>query len=185
MEPAPTTWRAAAGTAVGLFLQHHPLCDWFRDDRFGKGRVRVCSGCAVAVPTMLLGIGTGGLLVIMLWWPALPLLAASLVGGLPQLLTYRRRMGRLARAAAKGVGGFGLGMASAAWLFLPAPWDLKAAGAAAVGLAFIGLQALRARSILRTCRACPWAMDWDRCPGFRAATPEDVAWGEPAPANVA
>lgn len=179
-------WRASARVAVRLMLEHHPLCREFRADRFQATRAMAfCSGCALAVPGVLVGLVAGCVALLPGRVDAWPLLAAGFALGAPQGLTYLVRFSRPVRAAIKALGGSGMGLVAASWLFLPAPWSWRLVAACALAAVFGVLQAVRIRSILRTCRACPWAMDWDRCPGFRATTPEDVAWGDASPGNAA
>lgn len=160
--------RREASVAVRLLLEHHPLCSWFAGDRVQVGPLRVCSGCLAAVPAAALGFVVA-LRVIVLGVPPLPLCAGALVLGLPQLTTYLHRGPRAWRFTAKALGGLGLGGVAMSALLLPVPVGWIAGGAAGLVLAFVGLQAARVRSILRTCDACPYARDWDRCPGFQPA----------------
>lgn len=160
---------------MALLLAHHPLCATFANDRFHVRAWGVCSGCAVAGPAMLLGLGVTAYLEAAQAMPALPVMAAALFLGLPQLATYMWRLSRLERGAAKALGGLGIGAVGASWLFLPHPWwAWLAAGGFLVALG--ALQALRVRSLLRTCDQCPWRRDWDACPGF---VQSDVAHGRP------
>lgn len=155
--------RAEAWVALKLAVRHHPLCDRFDTDRFGP----VCSGCAMFWPAALIAWPVA----IAAWLDgasAWALLFGATVLGLPQLLTLRWRFGRAMRAAIKLLGGIAVSTAVFAIAVLPAPWSLRGALFAAMGLSFAGLMALRARSILRTCDACVWKRDWGRCPGFGA-----------------
>ena len=158
--------RTAIRAALRLAIEHHPLCGEFRADRFHWGRFRVCSGCAVAFPALIVGQAVAVLALFGHWAGPWPLLAASLVLGLPQLTTYLHRGGRVWRAAVKLLGGVGLGTALVAGFFVPVPWAWKWAALALLMLAFAALQALRLRSMLRTCDACPWKRAWHICPGF-------------------
>lgn len=108
-----------------------------------------------------------------------PVLAAGVVLGLPQFTTYRVRWTRPVRFAIKVLGGAGLGLAVAGGLLLPWPLWAKGVAAVLVLLAFAGMQALRLRSVLATCRACPWRRDWSACPGFQGG-----GWREPPPGHV-
>lgn len=156
-----------ARVAVRLLLQHHPLCKEFAADRIRVAGVAVCSGCLAAAPAALLGLALGVLLVVQ-GAPRWALLGSALALGLPQLTTYLHRGGRAWRFAAKAIGGLGLGAALAVAPALPVarPWLLG--GAVLLAAAFAGLQAVRVRSILRTCDACPFRRDWATCPGFQA-----------------
>ena len=170
--------RAEARVAVRLLLQHHPLCHYFAADRLRVGALAVCSGCAAAIPTALVGVALGFALVVR-GVPAWPVVTAALVLGLPHLSTYLHRGGRAWRFAAKAMGGLGLGtLVGSAWMLpIARPWLWG--GSAAMMAAFAALQALRLRAILRTCDACPYARDWGRCPGF-LAQPRDPG---PAPTS--
>lgn len=161
--------RGEALVAVRLLLQHHPLCHWFAADRIHVAGVALCSGCVAAAPAAGLGLAVGLALAIRDPASAPALVAGGLTLGLPQLTTYLHRGGRAWRFAAKALGGTGLGAVLGAALFLPVSNGWLLAGAAGLALAFTALQALRLRSILATCDACPYARDWDACPGFRPA----------------
>jgi hypothetical protein len=161
MDPA---WRAGIRVGLRLSLAHHPLCHVFEEDTVGR-RVRVCSGCAAAAPAFLLGAVAVALLLRMGAAP-LALVAAGLVMGLPQLSSYLWRGGPLHRFAVKALGGLGWGLVVVAGLAAPAPLAAKVFGLALVAVAFAALQGWRALKIVATCRACPWKMDWDACPGF-------------------
>lgn len=148
--------------AFRLALAHHPLCSWFRDDRIGP----VCSGCALfwpaffaATPAVLVALVRGT--------DTLAMLGAAIVLGLPQLLTARWRFGRTARGAIKLLGGVAVAIAIPTLWFLPFSLGIRIALNAAMVAAFGLLIVVRMRSILRTCDACPWQRDWERCPGFR------------------
>jgi len=162
------------GVRLGLRLAfaHHPLCDRFHEDVLHR-RVPLCAGCALTWPLFY-----AVLMATLLLRPAAgpwPLVAMGLVLGLPQCSTYRVRWSRPVRAAIKALGGAGLGLAVAGGLLLPWPWSWKVVAAALVLTAFGGMQLLRLRSVLATCKACPWAVDWGVCPGFR---PEG-GWTDP------
>lgn len=163
------------GTSLRLGLRlaaaHHPLCDRYREDRAG----RWCLGCAVAFPAFLVGALAGSALLLH-GLGSMPTAAGALVLGLPQAASYVHRPSRLARAATKATGGAGLGLLVVSWAAAPYPWPWRVAGFVLLGLAALAGQALRMRSIVHRCRACPWRMDWDACPGFR---PEG-GWSEPA-----
>lgn len=158
--------RAEARIAFRVALSHHPLCHWFREDRLGP----LCSGCALfwpaffaaSVPALIaLAAGANGAAIFL----------AGAVLGLPQLGTAARRFGRLARGAVKLLGGVGVAMATPAIFFLPLPLWTRLGLYGLEALAFSALLAVRLRSILRTCHACPWQRDWARCPGFGALDP--------------
>lgn len=166
--------RRSVRLGLHLGLAHHPLCTEFRTDVVRLGRLHACSGClatwpafAVAFPLALLARLDGA--------PAWSLLAAGLVLGLPQMASYRWRLSRLERAAAKAVGGVGLALALAG--ALAAGWPAVALVAVlALGmLASLALQVVRFRSILATCDACPFKRDWETCPGFDGAPVTAVA----------
>ena len=158
--------RRAVRLGLHLGLAHHPLCTEFRTDVVRVGRLHVCSGCLATWPVFVLALPLA-LLARLDGAPGLALAAAGLVLGMPQMATYRWRMSRLERAAAKAVGGVGLAMALAG--VLTVGWPLVAVvGVLTVGvLASLALQVVRLRSILATCDACPFKRDWDACPGFQ------------------
>jgi hypothetical protein len=117
----------------------------------------------------------------------LALLAAGFAMGIPQLASYGWRGSRLERAGVKALGGVGLagvvvGALTAGWPL----WALVPTLTAGL-LASVGLQAVRMRSILATCDACPFRRDWDSCPGFNAgvaATRRDGEGGVDLPASL-
>jgi len=153
--------------AIRLALEHHPLCRHFADDRrqFWPLSVHACAGCLAAVPAMVAGVVIAFAGSLAGAYP-LAVLAASLVLGVPQLSSYVWRGGRAWRSAVKALGGLGIGGVFVGWLLAPVPWTWKWIGAGTLVLAFAGMQALRVRAILRTCDACVYRRDWDRCPGF-------------------
>ena len=166
--------RRSVRLGLHLGLAHHPLCTEFRTDVVRIGRVHVCSGClatwpafALAFPFAVLALKDGA--------PALALLLAGLALGLPQMATYRWRMSRRERAAAKAVGGVGLAMVVAGALAAGWPVVALATVLAAGMLASLALQVVRLRSILATCDACPFKRDWEACPGFDGTPPPAVA----------
>lgn len=145
-----------------LAWRHHPLCGYFRSDAFGP----VCSGCAmfwpafwIATPPVLIALVGGA--------SAWAMLMAGAVLGSGQLAGAVRRFSRPTRAAIKLLGGVAVAMALPAVAFLPLPWSSRGVLWGAMVAAFTGLMAIRARTILRTCDACPWQRDWAHCPGFR------------------
>lgn len=177
-----------ARVAIRLLLQHHPLCGEFAVDRVRVLGVPLCSGCVAAVPAAALGFVLG-LQLIVHGAPSPATFAAGSALGLPHLTTYLRRGDRAWRFAAKALGGLGLGAVAMSALVLPVPTLLRLAGALAVTALFLGLQGLRVRSILATCDACPYARDWDACPGFRATVgplpPPGGHQGRPKPLKLA
>lgn len=153
--------------ALRLALAHHPLCSWFHADTHAIVGVRVCSGCAWAFPGMLAGLVAA--LSLGLHWEPVALAGAGLTLGLPQLTTYVYRGNPAYRHFAKAIGGVGLGGLTAALPWIPLDLAWKIGGGLVLGLVFVGLQLLRVRSMLATCRKCPWAMNWEVCPGFNRA----------------
>ena len=162
--------RRSVRLGLHLGLAHHPLCSEFRTDVVRLGRLHVCSGCLATWPVFLLALpltlmarldGASG-------WA---LLWAGLVLGLPQMASYRWRLSRLERAAAKAVGGVGLAMVVTGVLASGWPGVVLVAVLAAGMLASFGLQLIRLRSILATCDACPFKREWETCPGFTGAPP--------------
>lgn len=147
--------------ALRLSLAHHPLCHHFSSDRFGP----VCSGCALFVPafatTMPIAVAA-----LLAGADSTAMFLAGAVLGLPQLAGMRLRWGRPARAAVKLLGGVGVATANVGLVMLPVPLPVKLALLALELAAFAGILALRMRSILATCHACPWRRDWEACPGF-------------------
>lgn len=168
--------RAWARTGLRVALAHHPLCSVFAHDVVRLGGVRVCSGCVAAAPAFAAGL----VVALLLAAPAWPLLLLGLAMGAPHLATYRWRGRRGARFAAKAVGGAGLGLVFAALLQAPLAW--QALAFLGMGLSFAALQALRLRSIQRTCQACPWGARWAACPGF---APDEAARSAKLPVRLA
>ncbi|MEK6975204.1 MAG: hypothetical protein AABY18_02545 [Candidatus Thermoplasmatota archaeon] len=166
--------RDEARVAVRLLLQHHPLCGWFASDRIRIGPLTVCSGCLAAAPAACVGLAVGLVLAIK-GTPAEAVVAGGLVFGLPQLTTYLHRGTRGWRFAVKLLGGFGLGALLGGALFLPVSNAWLVGGAVLLAATFVGLQAVRVRSILATCDACPYRRDWDACPGFRVTPPQPAS----------
>ena len=181
--------KAEALVAVRLLLQHHPLCKEFAADRIRVAGIAVCSGCLAAAPAALAGL-VFGVLAVVRGAPVWAVLAAGATLGLPQLTTYLHRGGRAWRFAVKVLGGLGLGAVLASALALPVHDAWLIGGAFVVAVAFSALQALRVRSILATCDACPYARDWDACPGFRVSPPTPMPppgshQGRPKPLKLA
>lgn len=147
-----------------LALAHHPLCDLFRSDVFGRRRP-LCQGCVLTWPLFLVTLPFAFLAPS---WGAPPsmLVAAGLVGGVPQVATVLWRGPRAFRVAAKVVGGPALASLLSGLFWLPVLWQAKAAALVFLFLGTTLLLALRMRSILRTCHACPWQRDWAHCPGL-------------------
>lgn len=154
--------------ALRLLLEHHPLCSVFASDSVRLGAVAVCSGCLAAGPTALTAFA-GAFALVFTGTSAPALFVAGGVLGLPQLTTYLHRGTRGWRAAVKILGGFGIGLVTGSAWFLPVPRWVLLVGATTVAAAFAALQAIRVRKILRTCDACSYRRDWDRCPGFNVA----------------
>ena len=165
---APAPFRAMASLVLAslrLALAHHPGCGYFRDHVFRIGGIGFCRGCVLTWPAFLVGLlGAWGLLHLGAHWAALG--AVGLASGLPQGTTYLFRGGGTWRAFVKLVGGFGLGLLFVSLVAAPfgLAWLLAVTGA--LGVAFLLLQWRRVHTMLATCKACPWAMDWDHCPGF-------------------
>jgi hypothetical protein len=158
-------WRSATRLGLRLLTSHHPLCGHFASDRWMTGRQPWCTGCVVLWPTFVAGVVAAGLLLrqgVDPW----ALGASALMAGMPQATTYVRRWPLAMRVTAKAVGGFGLGAVVLVLLALPlAPLAKGLLVVGLVGGSVIGM-ALRLRSLLRTCRRCPWNADWEHCPGF-------------------
>lgn len=178
--PARPTAAHPVRVALRLAVAHHPLCHYFHDDTFGR-RWPVCRGCAVLWPLFLpLSI------LLVAWLPRLPLspgqaFAVGAVLGLPQVATAAIRFRPAERVAVKAIGAVGLALLVAGLLWAPVPWSWKAAAAVAVLGGFTVLLAIRVRGILRTCRACPWAMDWEHCPGMLGWRPQRQSTEMPRP----
>lgn len=174
--------RRSVRLGLHLGLAHHPLCSEFRSDVVRLGRVHLCSGClatwpafAIAMPLALLARFDGA--------APLGLVAAGLALGLPQMASYRWRLSRLERAAAKAVGGVGLAMALAGVVTAGWPMGAVVALLAAGALASVALQVVRLRAILATCDACPFRRDWEACPGFDGA-PKPAAGPRAVPVSL-
>lgn len=154
--------------AIRLLLEHHPLCSVFASDRIRIAGIALCSGCLAAGPTALAAF-VGAIALVLTGVSATALFAAGGLLGLPQLTTYLHRGTRPWRFAVKLLGGTGIGVVAGAAWFLPVPRWVLLVGATVLVLVFAALQAVRVRKILRTCDACSYRRDWDRCPGFNAA----------------
>lgn len=154
-----------AGVAWRLALAHHPLCHYFGDDTWGR-RVRVCRGCATLWPLFLLQLPVAVLAVLYTGLGPFQAFGMGAVMGLPQIATAFVRFRPLERVAVKAIGAQGLALLVAGTLLAPVAWPWKAAVAVAVLLGFGLLLAVRARNIVRVCKACPWQMDWEHCPGM-------------------
>ena len=169
-----TETRAAIQVGWRLALAHHPLCVYFQADWVKLGRLRLCQGCLATWPLFALSVYGS----VWAWRSgraeAIALLTAGMMLGMPQASSYLHRGGRLDRAIVKGVGGIGLGMVVVGDLLLPIDLAWRLAGLAVLLVAVGAGLYLRTRSILQTCRACPWKMDWDNCPGFRATQPDEL-----------
>lgn len=157
--------------ALRLLGAHHPTCHLFAGDVYHLGGVPICRGCAATLPAFVLTLLPAVLLVPETHAVAVLLAATALA--IPQLSTYVIRWPGAARIAAKTIGGVGAGLVVAAyWL-----WDATLGPKAVVGVGLVAAgslgQGLRLRTIVRTCRACPWNMDWEHCPGFRPDVPFD------------
>lgn len=149
---------------IRLAFRHHPSCGWFAADVVGLGPVRICQGCLATWPLFVLSFFLALRLLPTSWaWGACVL---GLLAGVPQLVSYLWRAPRAWRVTTKLLGGSGLGLLIVGILLLPVATPWKFAAYAAMGPAFLALQAVRLRSILRTCAACPWKRDWEHCPGF-------------------
>lgn len=161
--------RSPSRLAGALLTAHHPVCTVYAQDWVRFGRLRVCQGCLATWPTFLLSLPLAWHLALKLPPGTTPLglAAAGLVFGLPQGLTVLTRLARPQRWCAKLLGGFGLALLLAgAWIALPPTYLLE--GVIVLACGFTLLLALRMRTILQTCKACPWAMDWEACPGMLA-----------------
>lgn len=176
--PEPTP-REAVSIGARLALAHHPLCSTFRSDVVLVGGVAVCAGCLALWPAVLVGFPLG-LMALLRGADALPLLVASVTTGWAQLAGTLRRGSRAERAMAKGMLGLGIGVGLAALLAVGLPGLAIAAMVAAGGVGAVVLQVVRARSILRTCDACPYRRDWAQCPAFRWPAPATAGTGAPA-----
>ncbi|MHB8633682.1 MAG: hypothetical protein ACYDBQ_06935 [Thermoplasmatota archaeon] len=155
-----------SATALRLALAHHPLCAWFADDVVTLAGLRVCSGCLAAWPAFALSIPLAWHFVALKAVTPLMGVAVGAVLGVPQLASYVWRGSRSQRAVTKAAGGAGLALLAVGAAALRLPLAVDGVLLAALAAAFVALQALRARSLLRTCGRCPWARDWERCPGF-------------------
>lgn len=166
--------RANVNVALRLALAHHPLCHWFQADRIQVGRIAVCSGCLATWPAFLI------LAPVALRLPVAPALLAAtgILLATPQMASYIRRAGRAWRFTAKLLGGVGLALLVAGILRTPVPWSWRLGALAVVVVGFAVLQAIRLRSMLGTCDACPYRRDWESCPGFRAS------WRPPRPSQA-
>lgn len=163
------SWLRQAHVAVELALAHHPLCHYFSSDVARWRNLRFCLGCVAAIPAFVVGL-VAAWAGIAAGFPAATACMIGLSLGVPQAVSYFRRRGRSARVATKIVGGLGLGFLVSGLLLLPASALVIFLAFAVLSLAFLGFQLLRLRKILATCRACPWKMDWENCPGFRPRT---------------
>lgn len=166
--------RRGVRVGVRLAFAHHPLCRRFDGDVLHR-RLPVCSGCALTWPLFFLSLPLAYLGLVRDVMSPWGCVLVGVAMGLPQLTTYVVRWPRPARRLIKAAGGVGLAFAVTGGLLLPWSMAAKAVAAGLVLLAFVGMQALRMRRVLKVCRACPWGMDWRRCPGFR---PEG-GWEDP------
>lgn len=167
---AQDDWREGIRLGLRLATAHHPLCTWFKDDRYHWGRIQVCRGCAAAIPTFVLGLIIA--VAALLHEPAFALHVGGigLLFGIPHGTTYLHRFPPAYRATAKLTGGLGLGLLITTLLLAPIPPWQRIFLLAGFGVCFLVLQGVRMKKILATCDACPWRRDWARCPGFQEAS---------------
>ena len=171
--PAPAT-RRVLRNALRLTLSHHPLCDRFPSDTWRIAGVAICIGCLTVWPSAAAGAWAA-------WNRLLPgeawlQLGGALAAGVPYVALSACGTRSVWRHAAKPAAGLGLGVAAVAALRLGLPPAGLAALLAGASAAAILLLLLRGRRILATCRACPWRMDWEACPGMVA---HDGRWRDP------
>lgn len=165
--PAQDDWREGIRLGLRLATAHHPLCSWFKDDRYRVGPVRLCRGCTAAAPMFALGFFVALLSIFHEPTIVFHVGGFGLLLGIPHGTTYLHRFPSAYRAMAKLTGGFGLGLLITVLLLAPIPLWQQGVLLGGLGASFLVLQGLRMKKILATCDACPWRRDWARCPGFQ------------------
>lgn len=160
--------RASITKGILLHLvSHHPLCCRYDCDVVKVGRLRVCLGCAVFLPVLLLVVLLlfGGIL--NLGTGHYPILVGGVVMGLPQILSLAVRIrSRPIKVLVKALLGVGVGSVLYGIYLLPLP-AIHRSGIllACVTLAGI-LESAKVLRLMRICRECKHYQRMPDCEGL-------------------
>lgn len=152
-----------------ILLSHHPECDHYAEHTLRVRGARLCIGCFVSFPT---AVGAFFLFYYAGLFALLDTRGHFLVGlafTAVHLLSFTRylkkRRGKVLKAFLVGIG---MAFLVASVWFSTLPPGLKPVVVLVLWqVYFVVLNLLRGWQMVKECRHCEWAADWDRCPGMR------------------
>ena len=147
-------------------LSHHPHCRYYDKDVLHLGKLKICWGCIVTYPVMIL---TMFMIIFMdltsefSWWQ---FIIAGIVFGSFEFISLWRKGRGLRHRIIKFLLGIGLASVIIGVFVIPIHIGWKI-------LIFIHLYLLagffgsfRIRAMEKKCKKCSWKGNWYRCPGF-------------------
>jgi len=153
-------------SAYPHLLSHHPHCKYYDKDVLHIGKLKLCWGCIVTYPTMIIAlvlITAFGWYREFAWWQ---FFIAGIVFGSFELISLWRKGRGLRHRTIKFFLGLGLAFMTVGVFTIPIHLIFRSIIYLYLYMAAGLLGSLRIIAMERKCKKCPWKGNWYRCPGF-------------------
>lgn len=147
-------------------LSHHPHCKYYDKDVLHIGRWRLCWGCIVTYPTMIITLAA--LLFFNIhneftWWQFI--VAGTILGSFELISLWRKGRG-LRHRTIKLFLGIGLASMTIGVFSIPIHLFLRFLIFTQLFLIASFFGSIRILAMEKKCKRCRWNGNWFRCPGF-------------------
>lgn len=147
-------------------LSHHPHCDRYGNDVFKIGRLRLCKGCYITYPTILLVMVFSCLSGIVHRYPWYSFAGTGMVIGSFEFISLFFDVGGY-RMVIKFLLGLGVGLVIVGVYLMPIGIYYSTLIIMMLVVLANLIYMIRWKKFKKKCLACPHEMDWENCPGFR------------------
>lgn len=152
-----------------LFFSHHPLCKSYEDDVIAIKNLKLCTGCYIALPIMLL---TLIIVPLTIFYRELPFNTLFILGFIIAIfyVVFKLPFGNKKhwQYISKILVGIGGGLIISSFDKLPlTPTENDILKFLIQFLVVWSHLILRGIVIYQTCKKCKYDFNWEECPGFR------------------
>ena len=151
-----------------LLLSHHPNCSKFENHVFHVGKIKICAGCSVVYPTILVSMIVVYIMNLYVIMPFEFLLFTGILFSIPRIAIIPKNNVRKAFKTMINLA-FGMGVSLCIFGIFTLPFLLIVN--LVIFILFFFLMGFVSYShfkkIITTCNSCIYHRKWSACPGFK------------------